>query len=88
MLEAAEDALDSALDTLSEAKRAHADAEKKLKKKKTKIKVQLAADFDNAHTKFFVPLRDGMFKTKAEADGHIQSLKKKGSLGNLTTKIR
>eukprot|EP00927_Polykrikos_kofoidii_P012271 TRINITY_DN1527_c0_g1_i3.p1 TRINITY_DN1527_c0_g1~~TRINITY_DN1527_c0_g1_i3.p1 ORF type:complete len:362 (-),score=95.68 TRINITY_DN1527_c0_g1_i3:62-1147(-) len=70
-LEAAEDGLDSALDTLREAKKALADAEKN-----HKVKVQLATDFDDAYTKHFVPLRDGMFKTKAEADGHVQSLKR------------
>lgn len=70
-LEAAEDALDAAQNALLDAKRALLDAERN-----NKVKVQLAADFDDAYAKHFVPLRDGAFKTKAEADLHVSALKR------------
>eukprot|EP00927_Polykrikos_kofoidii_P014997 TRINITY_DN1664_c0_g1_i1.p1 TRINITY_DN1664_c0_g1~~TRINITY_DN1664_c0_g1_i1.p1 ORF type:complete len:362 (+),score=64.74 TRINITY_DN1664_c0_g1_i1:154-1239(+) len=70
-LEAAEAALCKAQDDLRTAEIGLADVEKQLKGK-----TQLAAEFENAYTAHFVPLRDGTFVTKVEADGHVQSLKR------------
>eukprot|EP00927_Polykrikos_kofoidii_P014998 TRINITY_DN1664_c0_g2_i1.p1 TRINITY_DN1664_c0_g2~~TRINITY_DN1664_c0_g2_i1.p1 ORF type:complete len:377 (+),score=78.64 TRINITY_DN1664_c0_g2_i1:39-1133(+) len=70
-LEAAEEALDKARDALKAAEIAFADVEKR-----KRDKVQLAAEFEHAYTTHFVPLRDGTFATKIDADAHVQSLKR------------